>query len=82
MRRSDRPSFPNAMIRCFFPNTQDHSFDEAYTSRYRMSWISSLVGRFSADPHWPVLGRSAEVRKEPNQVLAAQPDMERAQELA
>ena len=37
-----------------------------------MSWLNSFVGRFSGDPHWPVLGdpRGSRTRSEKNKTAA------------
>src|SRR5438093_5200092 len=56
MRRSVQPSFPSAITCCFFSSFKTLLMP---TERIRRSqcperWF--IVGRFSADNHWPVLG--------------------------
>src|SRR5580704_2843898 len=57
MRRSDHPSRPSAMTCCFFSSLKTLlTMTERNLTSQSMSWLSYLVGRFSGDPHWPVLG--------------------------
>jgi hypothetical protein len=58
IRRSGHPSRPNAMTCCFFSSLKTlltMTEGSALASK-SMSWVLVIVGRFSGDHVWPVLG--------------------------
>src|SRR6266481_3526489 len=57
MRRKGHPSFPSAMTCCFFSSLKTLlMLTEAIGPLARVNVPGFIVGRFSGDLHWPVLG--------------------------
>ncbi len=57
MRRSDQPSRPRAKTCCFFSSFKTLAMPTEPTSLRGINVPdATLVGRFSGDNHWPVLG--------------------------
>jgi hypothetical protein len=57
LRRSGHPSFPSAITCCFFSSLKTLlMLTEAIGPLVRVNFPGFIVGRFSGDPHWPVLG--------------------------
>jgi hypothetical protein len=57
IRRKGHPSFPSAMTCCFFSSLKTLlMLTEAIGPLARVNVPGFIVGRFSGDHHWPVLG--------------------------
>jgi hypothetical protein len=57
MRRRDHPSRPSAMTCCFFSSLKTLLMPtEPIRPLAGVNVSDFIVGRFSADLHWPVLG--------------------------
>src|SRR5271165_6328943 len=57
MRRKGHPSLPSAITCCFFSSLKTLlMLTEAISPLVSVNVPGFIVGRFSGDPHWPVLG--------------------------